>query len=116
MPEETKSVKRPSRLAAALGQIEVEEPGVRIVQVLVGRLGEVDQFGVQMHVHRRLELARHMLRETRLPLKEIAFELGFSSPAHFSNWFRGRLQTTPTAFRNQSAPETPMPMRVMPKS
>lgn len=65
---------------------------------------------------RRLELARHMLRETRLPLKEIAFELGFSSPAHFSNWFRGRLQTTPTAFRNQSAPETPMPMRVMPKS
>jgi AraC-like DNA-binding protein len=48
---------------------------------------------------RRLESARAMLREPRLTIKGIAYELGFSSPAHFSHWFRQATGESPRTFR-----------------
>lgn len=50
----------------------------------------------------RIELARKMLRESELPLTEIALALGFSSQSHFSNTFKAFTQTTPKAYRERS--------------
>jgi len=48
---------------------------------------------------RRLEAARAFLVQGELPLKEIAYELGFGSPAYFSSWFKGREGCAPSDFR-----------------
>lgn len=48
---------------------------------------------------RRLEEARSLLLHTNLPIKQIAYSLGFSSPFHFATRFRHRCGQTPTDFR-----------------
>ncbi len=53
----------------------------------------------QYYESRRLELARHALAESSLPVKEVSFELGFSSPPHFSNWFGEHAGESPRAWR-----------------
>jgi len=50
---------------------------------------------------RRLRLARIALLDTRKQIKEIAFELGFSTAAHFSNWFTTRQHCSPNEYRRQ---------------
>ncbi len=62
---------------------------------------ETGQSPFQHYDHRRQELARHSLRESRAPLKELAYDLGFSSPAHFSNWFRNRCGVSPGQYRKR---------------
>jgi len=57
----------------------------------------------QYYEKQRLELAGHALAESKLPVKEIGFELGFSSPAHFSNWFTDRTGLGPRAYRTRKA-------------
>lgn len=47
----------------------------------------------------RLEQARHALADSAMPVKEIGFELGFSSPPHFSNWFTEHEGLSPRAWR-----------------
>lgn len=54
---------------------------------------------------RRLELARHALRASSLPVKEVAFELGFSSPPHFTNWFTERAGMSPREWRGKRKDE-----------
>jgi len=53
----------------------------------------------QYYDRQRLELARHALAESKLPVKEIGFELGFGSASHFSNWFGQRTKTGPRDYR-----------------
>jgi AraC-like DNA-binding protein len=48
---------------------------------------------------RRLESARAMLREPRMTIKEVGYDLGFSSPAHFCHWFRQATGESPREFR-----------------
>lgn len=48
---------------------------------------------------RRINKARDMLRENRLPLSEIALVLGFASQAHFTEAFRSALGITPGRYR-----------------
>ncbi|MFT3929256.1 MAG: AraC family transcriptional regulator [Spongiibacteraceae bacterium] len=43
--------------------------------------------------------AKSLLLETDLPLKEIAYRIGFSTPANFSNAFRSMTGTSPGEFR-----------------
>ncbi|CAN5329962.1 helix-turn-helix domain-containing protein [soil metagenome] len=43
--------------------------------------------------------ARRELKFTNRNIKEIAFELGFNEPFHFSNFFKRELGTSPTEFR-----------------
>lgn len=50
----------------------------------------------------RLERARELLRNTELPLKEIAVRLGFHTAFHFSHQFRAHHQLAPSAWRKQS--------------
>lgn len=49
----------------------------------------------------RLLKAKSLLTETALPLKEIAYRLGFSSPSSFSIAFSKATGTTPKAFRSE---------------
>ncbi|MDF3057121.1 MAG: AraC family transcriptional regulator [Rariglobus sp.] len=55
----------------------------------------------QYYEERRMELARHALTDSSLPIKEISFELGFSSSPHFSNWFNARAGMSPRAWRTK---------------
>lgn len=47
----------------------------------------------------RLEQARHQLLDTQKSITEIAFDLGYSSPQHFSTAFRKRFGVAPTGAR-----------------
>jgi AraC-like DNA-binding protein len=62
------------------------------------------EFGMspfQYYEKQRLELASQALAGSKLPIKEIGFELGFGSPAHFSNWFAERAGMPPRAYRQR---------------
>ncbi|UYQ94660.1 AraC family transcriptional regulator [Chitinophaga horti] len=48
----------------------------------------------------RLHLARRYLQDTHKTAAEIAYELGYATPQHFSNMFRKRFGLTPNAVRN----------------
>jgi AraC family transcriptional regulator len=52
----------------------------------------------------RIRRAERLLAETDLPLKEIAFRLGFANTANFSTAFRIGRGQTPGAYRNQMRP------------
>jgi AraC-like DNA-binding protein len=43
--------------------------------------------------------AKAMLRHSDLNISEIAYGLGFQDQAHFNNFFRKRIETSPSAFR-----------------
>lgn len=103
---------RDARVAKALVLIEDHRMRDKFTEVeLARRCGlSVNQLGrvfradlgvspFQYYERRRLELARHALADSSLPIKEVAFELGFSSPPHFSNWFTERTGRSPRAWR-----------------
>ena len=46
-----------------------------------------------------IERSKQLLIETRLPVSEIAYQLGFEYPQHFSRLFKSRTGMTPNAFR-----------------
>jgi AraC family transcriptional regulator len=48
---------------------------------------------------RRIEEARRLLRETRVPIAEIAARVGFTSQAHLTTRFREATGVTPARFR-----------------
>lgn len=48
---------------------------------------------------RRVELAKHLLRESDLPLVEVSARAGFKSQSHFTTLFRRFTGTTPKAWR-----------------
>ncbi|MEO1257203.1 MAG: AraC family transcriptional regulator [Bacteroidota bacterium] len=41
-----------------------------------------------------------LLRNTRMPIKEIAYQFGFSEPTHFTKFFKKHTGSTPGAYRN----------------
>lgn len=47
----------------------------------------------------RLKRARHLLLTTRKTVSEIAYEVGFSSPAYFTKCYRTAFNETPTSLR-----------------
>ncbi|MGI4737650.1 MAG: hybrid sensor histidine kinase/response regulator transcription factor [Janthinobacterium lividum] len=47
----------------------------------------------------RLTKARQLLLEESLTIAEVAYQLGFSSPAYFSTCFKARYQVSPSDFR-----------------
>jgi AraC-like DNA-binding protein len=51
---------------------------------------------------RRRAVCRRMLAGSKLPIKEIAFDLGFSRLSDFSTWFRETEGVSPRQFRQQS--------------
>lgn len=69
----------------------------------LGRLFRAEQgmSPFQYYEERRMELARHALKDSALPIKEVGFELGFSSPPHFTHWFTKRAGVSPRAWRTK---------------
>lgn len=57
----------------------------------------------------RMVRARQLLRETDLPLAEVATRVGYQTQAHFTGVFRRYVGVTPRVYRFQSpqAPEVP---------
>jgi AraC family transcriptional regulator len=51
---------------------------------------------------RRIELAKALLISTRLPIAEIARQVGMPNQSHFTTHFRNLVGCTPTAFRDQT--------------
>ncbi len=45
--------------------------------------------------------AKRLLHASEMPIKEIAFELGFNDLAHFSNFFKNKTGASPRSFRSQ---------------
>ncbi len=52
---------------------------------------------------RSVSAARSLLKTTNLPIKEIAYRLGFKEPTHFSRFFKKHARTSPGAFRKRYA-------------
>ncbi|MCR5620403.1 MAG: helix-turn-helix domain-containing protein [Treponema sp.] len=48
----------------------------------------------------RLRRARELLRDPRMPIKEISAEIGFNDQNYFSRIFKNKFGMTPTEFRN----------------
>ena len=46
-----------------------------------------------------IERSKQLLIESRLPVSEIAYQLGFEYPQHFSRLFKSRTGMTPNAYR-----------------
>ena len=54
-------------------------------------------------VHARVDEAKKMLRDTALPVTDVAMRLGFSSSQHFSQLFKSYAGVSPTEYRRRSA-------------
>ena len=53
-------------------------------------------------IHARIIVeAKRMLRFSNKPIKQIAYDLHFTDPAHFANFFRQKSGLTPLDFRNK---------------
>lgn len=89
-------------LSAAMAERDLaREVGLSVCQM--SRLF-MRQFGISPHAYfdrRREEYAISALQSSPLAVKEIAYQLGFSSLPHFSAWFRRRQKMSPREFRAQ---------------
>ena len=53
----------------------------------------------QYVIHQRIERAKTLLKKTEMTITEIAYLLGFSTPAHFTHHFRRKTGLTPSEMR-----------------
>ncbi|MDC0948921.1 helix-turn-helix domain-containing protein [Gammaproteobacteria bacterium] len=69
------------------------------VRTLQRRLGQMDQSFSELLKQARYELSASLLSETNRKIVDIAYELGYSDPAHFSRAFKTLAGVTPSAYR-----------------
>jgi AraC family transcriptional regulator len=62
----------------------------------------------QYHLFLRLDKAKYYLSQTDLSFIDIAYELGFSTQAHFNNVFKKETGMTPSRFRNKFRQNIPL--------
>ena len=48
--------------------------------------------------------AKRLLLHSSLTIKEIAYQIGFTEPLHFSGFFKKKVHISPSGFRNQKTP------------
>lgn len=72
---------------------------VRTIQRRLATLGT--SFVQEVH-EARLRAAERLLTSTEVPLTRIAFEIGCSSPQHFSSFFRKARGETPSEYRQRT--------------
>ena len=51
--------------------------------------------------NQRIQLAARLLKEKNLPVSEVAYTVGFSSPAHFTTAFKSMFGVSPSQYSNQ---------------
>ena len=101
----------------ALMEQSVEEPlscaalarRLKVTPRRLQRLFRRELAGTPSQHYRNLRLAKAhaLLQQTDLPVTEVAFSAGFSSPAHFSRLYRRRFGRPPSADRKQT-PDAPV--------
>lgn len=106
---------RSARLEAVIDRMErrLEEPMDRraLAEAAGLSLRQLDRlFALHLgtsagrfHLTLRLDRARELLRQTSLPLLEIAVATGFASASHFSRAYRQRFKRPPRAERTRAA-------------
>jgi AraC family transcriptional regulator of adaptative response / DNA-3-methyladenine glycosylase II len=62
---------------------------------------EIGKSPIRLHQERRLDFARKLIVETRLPMADIAFGAGFASIRRFNQAVHDRFRRAPTALRRQ---------------
>lgn len=55
----------------------------------------------QFVVHQRLRVAQHLLKETTLPLSQVALEIGIANQSHFAQVFKRYVGISPSLYRQQ---------------
>ena len=80
---------------ARLAEISAMSPW-QFSRAFKARLGKSPS---QYVLERRIERARRLLEERRLPLAEIAIACGFASQSHMTDVFRSKLGVTPGRYR-----------------
>lgn len=80
-----------NELASKLGLSRVQL--YRKVKALVGY--SVNDYVVNV----RLKKARHLMLHSEMNISEIAYEVGFASPAYFSTTFKSHFKVTPSEFK-----------------
>jgi len=76
---------------------------VKLSQRQIGRIFN-DHYGqtpVQYYLHIRMEHGRRLIQQTDMPITEVAFASGFSSPEHFSRSYRAIFETSPSQDRRR---------------
>ncbi len=76
-----------------------EHVGLSVNQLLLLFRKETGTSPFSFYNQRRLKAAQNCLAETTIPIKELAFDLGFGSPSHFSTWFKQIEKCSPRAYR-----------------
>lgn len=89
--KEFRSPKSVSDYAASLGVTPTHL--TRICKQTCGRSAS------DLLAERKISEARRLLADTRAPIKQIAQELGYASPAYFTRAFQARTGHTPRGFR-----------------
>jgi AraC family transcriptional regulator of adaptative response / DNA-3-methyladenine glycosylase II len=112
-PGNTPSEATPRLVRAAVARIEAGFLNESSLESLAGELGVTDRHlrraieaelgvtPVALAQSRRLALASQLLRDTSLPLAEVAFASGFASVRRFNALFRSRLGRPPSAVRRE---------------
>lgn len=60
---------------------------------------------LQWFIRARMDRARELLTQTRLPIKQIAKQVGYEDPLYFSRAFKSVCGLPPSAFRARNKPE-----------
>jgi AraC family transcriptional regulator len=53
------------------------------------------------HINLRMNLARQLLRETKMNVVDVALEVGYANPSHFAQLFRREIGLSPSDYRRQ---------------
>ena len=119
LPPRTPGLPREPDFEAVLAQMDAQlGERMRLSQMAdhagIGRTSFCEKFtqrfGCSPHrfiLRRRIEKAKLLLREGRSSVTAIAYELGFSSPSHFSKAFRSATQLAPQAYAAQAGTDPP---------
>ncbi len=91
-------------MQAHLGEDLSVQGAARVAQLSISRFYErfSEETGyspLEYHNRLRLHRARQLLADTRRPITQIAFDLGFSSSQYFATVFKNHLGMTPGEFR-----------------
>lgn len=72
-------------------------------RLFVARMGMTPKAYAQMQ---RLNYACTMLISSKIPIKQLAFDMAFKQPAHFTNWFRASTGVSPKDYRRNQKETT----------
>lgn len=79
------------------------ESGLGVSQFVRIFREQLDETPKQYFDHRRHEYCRQMLANSNVPIKEIAYNLGFSRLSDFSAWVKNQFNVPPRVFRENNS-------------